>query len=123
HEVWTGGLWIDSHRVHPDLDLVGGIIGRRPMLSTAGDGAQGCILFVAGRPGRGLGIPVGEKRQHNRQNHEEGGDAKHPMRRTLVHDPANNSGLAMPLKLKPVETMPKARPAAPAGAAPRTSMS
>src|SRR5439155_13554639 len=66
----------------------GGIIGRRPMLSTAGDGAQGRILFVAGRPGRGLGIPVGEKRQQNRQNHEQGGDAKHPMRRTLVHDPA-----------------------------------
>ena len=35
----------------------------------------------------------------------------------------NNSGLRMPLKLKPVETMPKARPAAPAGAALRTSMS
>ena len=88
HEVWVGSPWIDSHGVHPDLDLVGGIIGRRPMLSTAGDGAQGCILFVAGRPGSDLGIPVGEKRQHNRQNHEEGGDAKHPTRRTLVHDPA-----------------------------------
>ena len=35
----------------------------------------------------------------------------------------NNSGLRMPLKLKPVETMPNARPAAPAGAALRTSMS
>ena len=35
----------------------------------------------------------------------------------------NNSGLMMPPMLKPVETMPKARPAAPAGAAARTSMS
>ena len=35
----------------------------------------------------------------------------------------NSSGLMMPPKLKPVETMPKARPAAPAGAALRTSMS
>ena len=34
-----------------------------------------------------------------------------------------SSGLRMPLKLKPVETMPKARPAVPAGAALRTSMS
>ena len=35
----------------------------------------------------------------------------------------NNRGLMMPPILKPVETMPKARPAAPAGAALRTSMS
>ena len=35
----------------------------------------------------------------------------------------NSNGLRMPLKLKPVETMPKARPAAPGGAALRTSMS
>ena len=35
----------------------------------------------------------------------------------------NSRGLNMPLKLNPVETMPKARPAAPSGAALRTSMS
>ena len=35
----------------------------------------------------------------------------------------NSSGLTMPPMLKPVETMPKARPAAPAGAALRTSIS
>ena len=35
----------------------------------------------------------------------------------------NSSGLMMPPILKPVETMPKARPAAPAGAALRTSIS
>ena len=35
----------------------------------------------------------------------------------------NSSGLKMPLRLNPVETIPKARPAAPAGAALRTSMS
>src|SRR6267154_2006819 len=35
----------------------------------------------------------------------------------------NSSGLMMPPRLKPVETMPKARPAAPGGAALRTSMS
>src|SRR6476661_5837097 len=35
----------------------------------------------------------------------------------------NSSGLTMPPRLKPVETMPKARPAAPDGAALRTSIS
>src|ERR1700750_1358591 len=35
----------------------------------------------------------------------------------------NSSGLTIPEKLKPVETMAKARPAAPGGAALRTSMS
>src|SRR4030088_600240 len=35
----------------------------------------------------------------------------------------NSSGLTMPPRLKPVETMPNARPAAPAGAALRTSIS
>src|SRR5688572_18747742 len=35
----------------------------------------------------------------------------------------NSSGETMPLILKPVETMPKARPAAPGGADLRTSMS
>src|SRR5580658_828667 len=35
----------------------------------------------------------------------------------------NSSGLTMPPRLKPVETMPKARPAAPGGAALRTSIS
>src|SRR4051794_41971282 len=35
----------------------------------------------------------------------------------------NSSGLMMPPILKPVETMPKARPAAPGGTALRTSMS
>ena len=35
----------------------------------------------------------------------------------------NRIGLTMPLMLKPVETMPKARPAAPGGAALRTIMS
>ena len=35
----------------------------------------------------------------------------------------NSSGLTMPPRLKPVVTMPNARPAAPAGAASRTSIS
>src|SRR6478736_4662232 len=35
----------------------------------------------------------------------------------------NSSGAKIPLKLNPVEAMPMARPAAPAGAASRTSMS
>jgi len=35
----------------------------------------------------------------------------------------NNSGLMMPPMLKPVDTMPKARPAVPDGAAFRTSIS
>src|SRR6478735_4387715 len=90
------------------------------MLSTARDEAQECINLVTGGF-CGLRSVTSARMTVSTMKATEAPNTQCGMFWSMIQP--NNNGLKMPLKLKPVETMPKARPAAPGGAALRTSMS
>src|SRR6266699_4741158 len=93
------------------------------MLSTARDEAQGCISLASDPAGSACGLQSlkSASRTVRIMNTTEAPNTQCGQFWSMIQP--NSSGLTMPPRLKPVETMPNARPAAPAGAASRTSMS
>src|SRR2546429_3869136 len=93
------------------------------MLSTAEDEAQGCIGLASGASelARGLRSVTGASNTVRIMNTAEAPNTHCGQFRSMIQP--NSSGLTIPPRVKPVVTIPNARPAAPGGAASRTSMS
>src|SRR6185437_12454043 len=120
HEVWIAG-----HGVSPRCEewVCRRMMGGPAMLSTAARERQECISLVSEAPEfacapRSVTSASSTVRTMNTTDAPNTQCGKFW---SMIQP--NNSGLTMPPRLKPVETMPKARPAAPAGAALRTSIS
>src|SRR5258708_17376340 len=118
HEVWISG-----HGVSPRNWFCWRIMGSSRKLSTAASEAQGCISLTSGasEPARGLRSVASASRTVRTMNTTEAPNTQCGAFWSMIQP--NNNGLTMPPRLKPVVTMPKARPAAPDGAALRTSIS
>src|SRR5450631_3427472 len=118
HEVWMIGHGVSSRR-----EFCCRIIGCHASLSTARDEAQGCISRASppAEPVCGPRSVNSASRTVRVMKTTDAPNTQCGMFWSMIQP--NSSGLKMPLRLNPVETMPKARPAAPTGAALRTSMS
>src|SRR5258708_1109957 len=99
------------------------IMGSSRKLSTAASEAQGCISLTSGASELpcGLRSVASASSTVRTMNTTEAPNTQCGAFWSMIQP--NNNGLTMPPRLKPVVTMPKARPAAPDGAALRTSMS
>src|SRR6185437_16064221 len=120
HEVWIAG-----HGVSPRCEewVCRRIMGGPAMLSTAARERQECISLVSEAPEFACGTRsvTSASSTVSTMNTTEAPNTQCGRFWSMIQP--NSSGLMMPPMLNPVETMPKARPAAPAGAALRTSMS